>query len=245
VTDAAPETGKGRRLPVGLIAWIAVAVAVIVAVYWAASAGYLSWEMAVESRIAADEFVMRNAVLAYAAYLVLFVVLALTLFPAQLWIIVFGAMLFGFWPALIVSWLAAVGSAALVFVLARGVLAGRYRERAAKYLARIEKGFQRDQFSWMLAVRFIPVVPYCISNVAPAFLGARLAPFLAATVMGVIPYIAAYTFAGAKAASVLDSNAPPEVASLAADMAPVMLAIAALPLAALLVRRWRRSKTTA
>jgi hypothetical protein len=35
------------------------------------------------------------------------------------------------------------------------------------------------------------------------------------------------------------------VASLAADMAPVMLAIAALPLAALLVRRWRRSKTTA
>jgi uncharacterized membrane protein YdjX (TVP38/TMEM64 family) len=245
VTDEAPEITKARKFPVALTVWIAAAVAMIAAIYWAASAGFLSWEMAVESRIAADEFVTRNAVLAYAAYLVLFVVLALALFPAQLWIIVFGAMLFGFWPALIVSWLAAVGSAALVFALSRGVLAGRYREKAAKYLARIEKGFQRDQFTWMLAVRFIPVVPYCISNVAPAFLGARLAQFLAATVVGVIPYIAAYTFAGAKAASVLDSNAPPDVASLAADMAPVMLAIAALPLAALLVRRWRRSKAAA
>lgn len=240
MTDAAPDVAKRRRYPAALVAWLAGAVAVIVAIYWAASAGLLSWEMAVESRMAADEFVARNTVLAYAAYLILFVGLALALFPAQLWIIVFGAVLFGFWPALIVSWLAAAASAALVFLLARGVLAEGYRARASKYLARIEKGFQRDQFSWMLAVRFIPVVPYCISNVAPAFLGARFAPFLAATIIGVIPYVTAYTFAGAKAASVLDSSKPPDVAGLAADMAPVMLAIAALPMAALLVRRWRR-----
>jgi uncharacterized membrane protein YdjX (TVP38/TMEM64 family) len=214
---------------------------VIVAIYWAMGSGLLSWEAAVESRIAADEFVARYAVLAYAAYLVSFVVLALALFPAQLWIIVFGAVLFGFWPALIASWLAAIGSAALVFVLARGALAGTYRERAARYLARIETGFQRDQFSWMLSVRFIPIVPYCISNVAPAFLGARFTPFFAAAAIGVIPYVAAYTFAGAKAASVLDSSKPPDVTSLVVDMAPVMLAVAVLPVAALLVRRWRRT----
>jgi uncharacterized membrane protein YdjX (TVP38/TMEM64 family) len=224
---------------------MAAAAAAIIAIYWAASTGILSWGMAVDSRAAAGQFVAQNLILAYAAYIALFVILAVILFPAQLWIIVFSAMVFGFWPALIVSWFAAVLSAVCVFVLARGTLGHSYRAKASKYLVRIEEGFRRDQLSWMLTMRFIPVVPYCISNVAPAFLGARLAPFLAATVIGVIPYVAAYTFAGDRAGAVLDKSAPPDVVSLAGDMLPIMLAIAALPVLALLVRRMRRGKWTA
>jgi len=234
------DTGEKRKrgFPVALVVWLCAAGLVIGVIYWAASAGLLSWENAVGMRTAAQAFVDQNTFLAYAAYIALFVALAVALFPAQLWIIVIGAMLFGFWPALIVSWLAAVGSAGLVFTLARGVLAGQYRERASKYLARVEQAFQRDQFSWMLAVRFIPVVPYCISNVAPAFLGARLRPFLAAAAAGVLPYLTAYTFAGAQTASVLDADAPPDLARIAGTLFPVMLATAALPLVALAVRRW-------
>jgi uncharacterized membrane protein YdjX (TVP38/TMEM64 family) len=199
--------------------------------------------MAVDAREGAAGFVAGNPVLAYAAYILLFIAIALTLFPAQLWIIIFGAMLFGFWPALIVSWAAAVMSAAAVFVAGRTLLADRYRAASAKYLARVQQEFSKDQLIWMLAVRFIPVVPYCISNVSPAFLGARFAPFLIAAMIGVIPYVSAYSFAGAKAAEVLDRDAPPDVASLAAEMFPVMLAVAALPLLALAVRRFRRKPT--
>ncbi|MDP3738588.1 MAG: VTT domain-containing protein [Hyphomonadaceae bacterium] len=241
MTDTIEEK-PGGKFPLALVLWLVAAGAAIVAIYWAASAGLLTWEEAVEMRGAAQQFVADNMLLAYAVYIALFVVMAVVLFPAQLWIIVFGAILFGFWPALIVSWAATVMSAVVVFLLARGVLAGQYRAKASKYLARVEQGFKRDQFTWMLAVRFIPVVPYCISNVAPAFLGARLPPFVAAAAVGVVPYVTAYTFAGAKAAGVLDANAPPDVASMAAEMAPVMLAIAALPLLALFVRRLRRKK---
>lgn len=196
--------------------------------------------MAVDARAAAQDFVSRYAIIAYALYVALFVVMALALFPAQLWIIVFGAMVLGFWPALIVSWTAALLSAIAVFLAARGALAGKYREKAGRYLARVEQEFQRDQFSWMLAMRFIPVVPYFVSNVAPAFLGARLPPFTVAAGIGVMPYVTAYTFAGDKAASILDRDTPPDVASLAADMFPVMVAVAMLPLAALAIKRLRR-----
>lgn len=230
-----------RGFPVAPIVWALVAVALVAGASWAVATGVITWSIAVEARAAAQDFVDHYTVLAYAGYLALFVVLALALFPAQLWIIVFGAMLFGFWPAFIVSWAATVASAVLVLMLARGVLADRYRAKASKYLARIEEGFQRDQVSWMLAMRFIPVVPYFVSNVAPAFLGARLTPFTAAAAIGVIPYVGAYTFAGAKAATVLDEETPPDLASIAAEMFPVMLAIAALPLLALLVRRLRAS----
>jgi len=240
VSDPAPAEPQ-RGIPVALIAWGAVALAIIAGVSWAVASGAITWSMAVDAKEAAAAFVSGYALFAYTCYILLFVVMAVALFPAQLWIIVFGAMLFGFWPALLVSWFAAVLSAMVVFVAARGALAGSYRARAGKYLARVEAEFKRDQLSWMLAMRFIPVVPYCISNVAPAFLGARPAPFLIATVIGVIPYVGAYTFAGDRAAAVLDRDTPPDVASLAADMLPVMLAIAALPLLAVAVRRFRPS----
>lgn len=223
-----------------LVGWAVVAAAIVAGVTWATSTGVLTWSMAVDAREGAAGFVAGYPVLAYAGYVLLFVVMALLLFPAQLWIIIFGAMLFGFWPALIVSWAAAVLSAAAVFGAGRTLLAERYRAASEKYLGRLQQEFSKDQLIWMLAVRFIPVVPYCISNVAPAFLGARFAPFLIAAAIGVVPYVSAYSFAGAKAGEVLNRDTPPDVASLAADMFPVMLAVAALPLVALAVRRLTR-----
>lgn len=242
--DAGAEARVKRGPPIALIVWGLVALAIIGGVTWASVSGKLTWSMAVDAREAAAALVSGYTVFAYACYILLFIVMALALFPAQLWIIVFGAMLFGFWPALIVSWLAAVLSAMLVFELARGALAHRYRAKASKYLARIEEAFSRDQLSWMLVMRFIPMVPYCISNVAPAFLGARPVPFLIATVIGVIPYVAAYTFAGDRAGAVLDRDTPPDLASLAGDLLPIMLAVAAMPLLALVVRRFARSRKT-
>ena len=245
MTDAAPDVVGRRKFPLGLVAWLTGVGVALAAIAWAANAGLLSWETMVGMRVAAQQFVDQNIALAYAGYVALFIVLAVILFPAQLWIIIFGAMLFGFWPALIVSWFASVAGALAVFVLARGALGDFYRAKAGRQLARIEEGFRRDQLSWMLTMRFIPVVPYCVSNVAPAFLGARLPQFLVAAMIGVIPYAAAYTFVGAKTAAVFDSARPPDVGSIAADMTPVMLAIAALPMAALAVRYLRRRKPAA
>ncbi len=233
-----PERKRGW--PFALIAWAAAALAVLAAASWATATGALTWMMAVDALSGVKALVASNVALAYAAYLALFVLMALALFPAQLWVIVFWALVVGFWPALVASWIAATLSAGAVFLAARGVLAGQYRAKAARYLARIEASFRRDQFAWMLAVRLVPVVPYFVSNLAPAFLGARLAPFIAAAAIGVIPYVAAYTFAGAKAASVLDRDTPPDVTSFAADMFPIMLAVAALPMLALAVKRFGR-----
>jgi uncharacterized membrane protein YdjX (TVP38/TMEM64 family) len=238
----AESESQGRGVPLAVILWGAAALAIIAGLTWATASGTLTWSMAVDAREAAEDFVARHAALAYAAYIALFVVMALALFPAQLWVIVFGAMLFGFWQAFIVSWFAAVLSAATVFLAARGAFAGRYRAKAGKYLVRVEEAFRRDQLSWMLAMRFVPVVPYFVSNVAPAFLGARLPPFLVAASVGVIPYVAAYTFAGDRASDVLDRDMPPDVASLVADLFPILLAIAALPLLAVAVRRWGRRR---
>jgi uncharacterized membrane protein YdjX (TVP38/TMEM64 family) len=232
----------GRNWPIGLIVWALAAAVVIVGATWAASTGVVTWSMAVDAKEMAAGFVAGYPVVAYLAFMAFYVAMALALFPAQLWVTVFGSMLFGFWPGFFVAWLSTVLAAGAVFVAARSLLAERYRTATAKYLGRIEEGFAKDQFMWMLSMRLMPVVPFVVSNVAPTFLGARIRPYMAAAVVGSIPHMLMYCYVGAKAGEALNRDAPPDVGSFAASMAPALLILAVLPLAAVAVRRLMRRR---
>jgi uncharacterized membrane protein YdjX (TVP38/TMEM64 family) len=236
VTDQPEKLRDALPIPLGLILWGVAALAILGALMWAVTTGRLTWSMAVDTREAALGFVAGYPVLAYAAFIGLFVLMAVALLPIQLWTIVFGAMLFGFWPAVVTAWFASILGALVVFVAARGVLAGQYRNAVSKYLPKVEREFQENQLLWMLTLRLVPIVPYCVGNVAPVFLGARPAPFAIATAIGVIPYVFVYAFAGDRASLVLDADTPPDLARLTAEMFPVMLAVAAVPVLALFVR---------
>ena len=72
---------RGWPIPPALVAWIAVAVAILVGVTWATSAGLLTWSMAVDAREAAQGFVARYAIVAYAGYVALFVIDGAGAFP--------------------------------------------------------------------------------------------------------------------------------------------------------------------
>ncbi len=224
----------------GLAAWIALALAAAAAFYWAIASGVFSWAALVEARLALSDLVALRPWATFGAYIAFFVVMSLVLFPAQLWVILIGAILLGFERGFAASWLAACVSAGLVFWLARSAFGGVYRRHAQRYLDRVEAAFQRDQFLYMLMLRFIPVCPYCVANVLPAVLGARFWPFLAATAIGVVPYVGVYSFAGARAAAMLDPERAPDLASISADLIPVLAAFAALPVLAIVVRSVRR-----
>lgn len=232
-------TGQDKRglFPAGLVLWAVVALAIFALLTWAVATGQLTWSMAVDAREAVLGFVAGYPAVAYAVFIGMFVVMALAMLPVQLWTITFGSMVFGFVPTVITSWFACVLAAIVVFLMARGVLSDRYRKIVDKYLARLEQGFQRNQFLWMLTLRLIPIVPYCIGNVAPAFLGARFAPFVAATIGGVLPFVVIYAYAGDKAASVLKRDTPPDLVGLVGDLFPVMMIAAGIPVM-IIALRW-------
>jgi uncharacterized membrane protein YdjX (TVP38/TMEM64 family) len=236
------EQQKKRSVTLSAALWLFFALAASGAVYWLISQGVLSWSAAVAAHGALVEGVLRHPLLAIAAYIALFIMAALLLFPAQLWIIVLGGVLFGFERAFAASWAAAIVSAGLVFLIGRSTIGEIYRRHARGYLDRVGGAFQKDQFFYMLTLRFIPVCPFCVANIVPALLGARLAPFLAATAIGVAPYVAAYCFAGARAATMLDPSRPPDIARLSGDIALVLFALACMPAIAVIVRAQARRK---
>ena len=69
-------------------------------------------------------------------------------------------------------------------------------KRAAGFISRLEAGFKKDAFSYLLALRLIPAAPFWVVNIVPALLGMRLAPFFIATFIGIAPGTSVYVAVG-------------------------------------------------
>jgi uncharacterized membrane protein YdjX (TVP38/TMEM64 family) len=68
---------------------------------------------------------------------------------------------------------------------------------------KLAQGFRADAFSYLLFLRLVPVFPFWLINLVPALCGVRLATFVAATAVGIIPGTFAIAFVGAGLDSVI------------------------------------------
>ncbi|HCX68748.1 MAG TPA: hypothetical protein DHK64_14785, partial [Rhodobiaceae bacterium] len=81
---------------------------------------------------------------------------------------------------------ATIGATA-IFLAAKTALGDMLREKAGPKLRKLEDGFGKNAFSYMLVLRLVPVFPFFLVNLAPAFLGVPLRTYVAATFVGIIP----------------------------------------------------------
>jgi uncharacterized membrane protein YdjX (TVP38/TMEM64 family) len=65
--------------------------------------------------------------------------------------------------------------------------------RAGPFSQKLEAGFRENELSYMLVLRLVPLFPFWLVNLAPAFLGVRLSTFVIGTAVGIIP--GAFVFA--------------------------------------------------
>lgn len=152
-----------------------------------------------------------------------------------------GGLLFGPLLGAALALAGATGGATALFLLARGALAARLARKAGPRAAALREGLLRDGFSYLLALRLAPVVPFWLGNLAPALAGMRLAPFVAATVIGIVPTTLLLARLGAGLAGTLAAGARPAAAVMSPDVLLPLLGLAALSLAPMAWRRWRRA----
>ncbi len=123
-----------------------------------------------------------------------------------------GGLLFG---TVVGGALAVIGAsigAVVLFLAARYAFADLVAARAATLMARIRPGIERDGFLYLLALRLVPLFPFWLLNLAAAACGMRLAPFAAATLIGIIPGTLVYASVGAGLADVLAGGGAPDFA---------------------------------
>jgi uncharacterized membrane protein YdjX (TVP38/TMEM64 family) len=199
------------------------------ALYWPSLVAHRAvWAAAVASHPVAAPFVF---ILIYA------VAVAMSL-PVGLWLSLLGGLLFGILLGAALTVLGASIGAILLFFLARGLLAPFFEAKFGRQIAKLRPGLERDGFSYLLALRLMPIFPFWLVNLAPALLGMRLTPYAIATIIGMVPTSFVLSAVGAGLANTLASGKAPSPAMLLKP--EILVPLVALALLAILPALWRQ-----
>jgi len=94
---------------------------------------------------------------------------------------------FGRWVGTALVVIAATVGAMLVFLAARYLFADAARRRMGALGEKINAGFTENAFSYLLFLRLVPVFPFFLVNLAPAFTTIPLRTYVLATAIGIVP----------------------------------------------------------
>jgi uncharacterized membrane protein YdjX (TVP38/TMEM64 family) len=86
--------------------------------------------------------------------------------------------------------------ATLIFLAARHVFGRSARRRLPPAGQRINARFTRHAFAWLLVLRVVPVFPFWLVNLAPAFTSIRVSTYVGATLLGIVPATFVYANLG-------------------------------------------------
>ena len=147
------------------------------------------------------------------------------------------------WPAVILVVAAATTGAGLVFLAARNLFIDLLRQRAGRFIAKLEKGFSENAFFYLLALRLGPAAPFWAVNIVPALTRMPFRQFIGATCLGIIPGTAVYISVGRGFDHILAAGKTPDLGVLTSQEILLPLAgLGALSLLPILVRRWPGGK---
>jgi uncharacterized membrane protein YdjX (TVP38/TMEM64 family) len=149
-----------------------------------------------------------------------------------------GGYLFGLWLGVAASVIGATIGAVAVFLAARTALGEILRTKAGGALRRMEDGFRRNAFSYLLVLRLVPLFPFWLVNLVPAFSGVSLRTYTLATLIGIIPGSFVFVSVGNGLGALLDRGETPDLTIIFQwDILLPILGLALLALLPVLVRK--------
>lgn len=182
--------------------------------------------------------VARHRAVAAVAFIGLYSVSAALSVPGGSFLTIAGGFLFGALSGAACVVLGASIGATVLFLIARSALGAGLRARAGGLVDRLAAGFARNALGYMLFLRLVPLFPFWLVNLAPAFLGVPLRSFIVGTVIGIIPGTLVYASIGAGLGGLLDRGQAPDLHVIFAPR--ILVPMLALALLALVPAAWER-----
>ena len=125
-----------------------------------------------------------------------------------------GGFLFGTVLGAMLSVIGAAIGAAFIFLAARfgfGDKLGAKLEASTGPIKKIKDGIDENQWTMLFLIRLVPVVPFFIANLIPAFMQVPLHRFFISTFFGIIPATAVFSSIGAGLGKVFAAGEKPNL----------------------------------
>lgn len=217
----APTSGSTR----GKILLVLLFGAAIGAFFYFDLGKYLSLEAVKANRDALLAFTEANYATAVSLFIVAYCLVVALSVPGAAIMTLAGGFLFGSALGTVYVNVAATTGATLVFLAARYLLRDWVEAKFGRRIGMIQEGFSKNAFSYLMTLRLIPLFPFFLVNLVSGLTRVRLATYVAATAIGIIPGSFVYAYAGRQLGMI---NSLKEIASPNVLLAFTLLGLLAL-----------------
>jgi uncharacterized membrane protein YdjX (TVP38/TMEM64 family) len=167
---------------------------------------YLTFDALRENHVTLSAFVAEQGVIAVTLYIAIYTLSVALSVPGVSILTIAGGLLFGQWFGSVYVVFGATLGAIAVFLIAKTAFGDTLRQRMGPAMRKMEVGFQENALSYLLVLRLIPLFPFFLVNIVPAFLGVELRTYAIGTFIGIIPGSFVFATVGAGLASIFDQN---------------------------------------
>ncbi|HRK17896.1 MAG TPA: VTT domain-containing protein [Hyphomicrobiaceae bacterium] len=228
----------GKILSDKRVILVAGAVVAFALVRWSGLASYLSLDTLKTHREALTAWVSGNMLLAALAYVAVYVLAVSFSMPGAVFLTLAGGFLFGATLGTLLTVTGATIGATIIFLFAKTLFGENALERFGAPAAKLADGIRRNAASYLLVLRLVPLFPFFLVNLVPAFVGVPLATYVVTTFFGIIPGTAVFSLAGSGLGTVLDQGGAITPSSiLTPQIVAGLVGLAALSLAAIPIKK--------
>lgn len=219
--------------------WIALAlVALLLALRFSGLGEWLSFDTLARHRVTLSGWVSGHPLLSAGAFVAIYTVVAALALPGAVWLTLGGGFLFGAVLGTALTVAGATMGATLLFLFAQRVFGADALQKLGPKAEGLARGIQANAWSYLLVLRLVPLFPFFLVNLVPAFCGVRPAVFIVTTGLGIIPGTAVFALSGAGLGRVLDAGGTPSLSGiLTPEIIAALCGLAALALLAIPLKK--------
>lgn len=186
-------------------------------------------------------WVAANVVVAALAFIAVHTTVVAFSLPASAAMAATSGFLFGVWEGALLSMVGTTVGSIILYFAARSAFYDLFRARAGAAVARLEDGFRRDGFSYLVFLRLVPIFPSWLVTIVSALLGMRPGIFIPATLLGITPGCFVFAGIGADFGLLFRDGETPDLGAIfqVRTLLP-LLGLGVLALLPVLYRRWQR-----
>lgn len=175
---------------------------------------YVSFDVLRENRANLLDLVAQYGIVAGLAFMAVYALVAAFSIPGGAILTITAGFLFGpFLGTCYVVVGATLGACAL-FLAARYAFADLLRAKAGAAIKKMEDGFRENALNYLLVLRLVPLFPFFVVNLVPAFLGVPLRIYFIGTLIGIIPGTFVYALVGNGLGAIFDRGEVPDLGTI-------------------------------
>jgi len=204
---------------------------------------FISFESLREHREALNGWVSAYPLIAPLTFTLLYIVVVAFSLPGGAVMTISGGFLFGALLGGIYAIVSATLGATALFLIAKTSIGDYLLAKAGTSVQKMQAGFSENAMSYMFVLRLVPIFPFFLVNLAPAFLGVSLRVYLIATFFGIMPATFVYALAGSGLGSLFDQGGEFSINSiLTPQMVAALVGLALLSLVPVVYKQFRKKR---